>query len=266
MPSLTGFSDNAFATYLDFESAAITLLEAISKYQSKGGARIRLPVATGAHFDEIAAELEGYARPLWAVAALLAVNEGHIPDAVATLIEPYCQGIASGTDPDHPEYWGPIVMRDQRMVEMEIISYALLAAPDQFFERHESRIRSNIISWLSTINGKDLPTTNWLWFRVMTNLALVKTCGVPYNTVKQDMNSDLERLDTFYLGSGWSSDGPWTEDGKQADYYSGSFAIQFSQLLYVKYAREIDPIRCASFIQRAQEFSLAFWRYFDKNG
>ena len=50
------------------------------------------------------------------------------------------------------------------------------------------------------------------------------------------------------------------------DYYSGSFAIQFSQLMYVYYAAELDPGRCVVFKQRAREFAVNFWRYFNAEG
>jgi hypothetical protein len=104
----------------------------------------------------------------------------------------------------------------------------------------------------------------------MANLALVKSCGVPYEQLKDSMDADLEVLDTFYTGCGWASDGPWSEDKdkdrKQMDYYSGSYAIQFSQCVYVKYAADIDPERVQVFKRRAREFAVDFWRYFHIEG
>lgn len=194
----------------------------------------------------------------------------HIPSLTPALyddlIEPYVIGLANGTDPEHLEYWGPVVLRDQRMVEMEIISWALLAAPNTMFDRQSSRARRNITEWLKTINGKDFPTTNWLWFRVLTNLALIKVCGVPRENVVDAMKADLDLMEKFYQGEGWAADGFWGDDGRQADYYSGSFAIQFSQLMYSKFAQDIDPERCDRFRSRAREFANSFWRYFDTNG
>ncbi|KAJ4359449.1 uncharacterized protein N0V89_000002 [Didymosphaeria variabile] len=152
------------------------------------------------------------------------------------------------------------------MVEMEIISFALLAAPDTLFHQQTERAQTNIREWLKTLNEKDFPITNWLWFRVMTNLALVKVCGVPYETVKTYMKNDLDQLENFHLDQGWSADGFWNENGRQADYYSGSFAIQFSQLLYMKMAEQFDPNRCQKFRERAILFASSFWRYFDKTG
>ena len=265
MPPLAGFSDNPFQTHADYKKACISLLRALKPYQSPGGARIRLPLVTGTHFDDIAAQLEGFARPLWAVGALL-----HRPcltaDEYAELAEPYVRGLANGTNPNHAEYWGPVVVRDQRMVEMEIISFALLAAPDIMFSQQTEEAQVNIREWLKTLNEKDFPVTNWLWFRVMTNLALVKVCRVPFEQVQAYLKEDLDQMENFYLGEGWSADGTWSEEGRQADYYSGSFAIQFSQLLYMKIAEQFDPDRCRKFHKRALSFASSFWRYFDETG
>lgn len=149
---------------------------------------------------------------------------------------------------------------------MEIIAFALLAAPDQFFHSQPWQTQLNIVTWLKAINEKEMPVTNWLWFRVMTNLALNKTCGVPFEEVQGKMNEDLDTMERFYLDEGWSADGIWDKNGRQADYYSGSFAIQFSQLLYANMARDLDPERCARFEERALAFASSFWRYFDSNG
>lgn len=265
MPPLAGFSDNAFITRKDTRAATLELLRACCRYQSPGGARIRLPSTTGTHFDETAAQLEGYARPLWAIGALLSGIDGTDEDVVS-VSEPFARGLANGTDPAHEEYWGPVVVRDQRMVEMEIISYALLASPEIFFNNQTSKARSDITSWLESIISKDMPSTNWLWFRGMTILALIKVCGLPQAKLLPLMEKDLDTLDSFYLSDGWSSDGKWSDDGRQADYYSGSFAIQFSQLLYVKFAADLDPKRCEIYRERARTFAGQFFRYFNQEG
>ncbi|KAL3422776.1 hypothetical protein PVAG01_06932 [Phlyctema vagabunda] len=278
MPPLPGFSDNLFKTRDDCVKATEVILSALEPYKSSKGARISLPVESGTHFDEVAAQLEGFARPLWGVGALLAQGQANED------LKSYALGLAAGTNPDNEqgpngEYWGDIKDMDQRMVEMEIVSYAVLTAPEAFLpplpqdfacptseELSNIESRQKIIAYLRSINDKQMPLTNWLWFRVMTNLALVKSCGIPYNELKSSMNADLDTLDTFYMGNGWASDGPWTDQGRQADYYSGSFAIHFSQLLYAKFAEDIDPNRCSIFKTRARDFASNFWRYFDENG
>ncbi|KAH8656002.1 hypothetical protein BGZ60DRAFT_385188 [Tricladium varicosporioides] len=272
MPHLPGFSDNPLRTRADLITAVYTLLEPLIPYQSPKGARIRLPVSTATHFDETAAQLEGFARPLWAITALLTSADANLP--VDKRLQGWINGFAAGTDPTSgaEEYWGDVSDTDQRMVEIEILGFALLAAPRAFLgapdsvDENDIKRRSNITKYLKSVNGKSFPQTNWLWFRVMANLALVKSCGVPYDELKESMNTDLEILDTFYIGGGWASDGSWCEDQKQMDYYSGSFAIQFSQCVYIKYAADIDPKRVELYKDRARSFASDFWRYFDKNG
>jgi hypothetical protein len=161
------------------------------------------------------------------------------------------------------------------MVEMEPIAYALLVAPTAFMSassvpgsdpKVDSQKRDRIVAWLRLIDEKTVPPSNWRWFRILVNLALVKSCGVPYDEVKPFMDADFKLLDSFYLGEGWSSDGLWSADKRQADYYSGSFAMQYAQLAYVRFAQDIDPERVARYRSEAGEFAATFWRYFDVNG
>ncbi|KAL4911185.1 hypothetical protein BDW74DRAFT_184642 [Aspergillus multicolor] len=293
MPPLPSFSDNPLHTRSDIIHAAIALVQPLHAHFSPGQALIRLPVSTGTHFDERAAQLEGFARPLWVISTLLHTlrSEPNHPDAdaIRVVCQPWIDGMASGTDPEHEEYWGPISDGDQRMVEAEVIAVAILFAPDDFFHFQPKKIQANILAWLHGINGKDMPLNNWRWFRVFANVALVLVAGVSYDEVKVQMERDFAVLDSFYLGDGWNADGPWLTaqhqvkmeeeavktrrhdkigPGRQVDYYSGSFAIQFSQLLYVKFAggAGLDSERVEKYRRQAREFGQDFWRYFDGDG
>lgn len=115
-----------------------------------------------------------------------------------------------------------------------------------------------------------IPTTNQhqtprrLWFRVFANLGLAKV-GAAYSSSR--LESDIKHLNTFYRGSGWSNDGP--AGYTQMDYYSGSFAIQYLQLLYAQLVDDWDnrdPERAAEFRSRAQQYALDFAYYFDERG
>ncbi|KAF1363968.1 hypothetical protein EJ07DRAFT_162497 [Lizonia empirigonia] len=260
MPNLPGFSDNAFRVRDDFVRAALALVQPLDQYKSQHNARIKIATSTGAGFSEAAAQLEGYARPLWAVSDLLRLNHG--PENLKSWIE----GIRAGTDPCSPEYWGNLRSFDQRMVEMESIAYALLSHQSAFSFEDDGRTRKNLVAWLSQINECDMPQSNWLWFRVLVNLALVRALDVPIEQVKNHIDDSLRTLDTFYLGEGWSSDGLWCAERKQADYYSGSFAIQFAQLLFVRFAPDYDKDRTLRYRERGRDFAKVYWRYFGSSG
>lgn len=283
MAPLPDFSDNPLQTRQDVVRATEAFLKPLLKYFSASGARIRLPVGSGAHFDETAAQLEGFARPLWAVGGLLMTG-----DPNWDLVQPWIDGLETGPDPDHPEYWGVIQDHDQRMVEAEMISFSLLAAPRALlWDRLSAKAQENLVKWLQGINGRQIHKANWLWFRVLANLALIRVAGVEPTRLRSQMDVDLAELDTFYLGHGWSGDGLWRSvdldeeewkaysttgrvnnnpRGRNADFYSGSFAIQFSQLLYVYFAGDLDPARAEQYRQQARQFGAGFWKFFDAEG
>ena len=271
MPPLPGFSDNPFRTRTDLIRASLSLLQPLEPYKSKSGARIKIANGTAAGFSETAAQLEGFARPLWVVADLLRLQS---TDAVTdpglrytnVRLASWIAGLKVGTDPNSPEYWDDVFDLDQRAVEMESIAYALLTWPDAFNFSDDNQARANLVRWLRQINHSRMPQSNWLWFRVLVNLALTKALGVPLSEVQEHIDSSLQTLDTFYLGDGWSSDGLWGDERKQADYYSGSFAIQFAQLLFVRFAPEYDVERTKRYKKEAGEFAGAFWRYFGPDG
>ncbi|KAF8470739.1 hypothetical protein BDZ91DRAFT_791702 [Kalaharituber pfeilii] len=237
-------SVNPISTRDDVATALTAgFLDPLAPHTSPGGARIKLG-HTGTHYDEAAAQLEGFARPLWGLAPLLA-GGGTYPG-----VERWIRGLASGTDPATAgagEYWGATRDRDQRMVEMSPLGFALAMAPGTFWDA------------LSEREGR--MWRNWLWFRVFANLGLAKV-GAPHDRAR--MLKDLDHLDTFYLGGGWSRDGP--EGARQLDYYSGSFAIQYAQLVYAKLASKGDPVRAAEYKSRAAKFAVDFVGYFDDDG
>ncbi|KAL1842489.1 hypothetical protein VTJ49DRAFT_5095 [Mycothermus thermophilus] len=237
------------------QSLLHALLDPLEPFFSPLKARVRCPGATAVRFDQTASEVEGFARPLWGLACLLA-GGGEYRGA-----QWWVDGIRNGTDPEGEEYWGWPRDNDQRMVEMCPLGFALAVAPGIWGGLTEKE-RRNVESWLgNSINEKNMPNTNWLWFRVFANLGLKKNGG---KFSPERLEADIRHLDTFYRGDGWSNDGP--EGIHQMDYYSSSFAIHFLQLLYAKLAGEDDPERAAEFKKRAQMAALDLAHYYDEEG
>ncbi|KAF4983958.1 hypothetical protein FZEAL_750 [Fusarium zealandicum] len=261
MAGLACFTDNPFRERSDLVRATTALIEPLERYKSPAGARVKLYPSTAAAFDDVAAQLEGFARPLWVISAMV---DGDASRGVSG-VHPWIQGLRAGVDPDHSEYWGSLGSFDQRMVEMESIAFALLSAPEAILSSLDTDSKLNLTRWLQQINYFKMPQSNWRWFRVLVNLALFKVLGQSKSEARQIMDADFAILDEFYRGEGWSSDGRWGDERKQADYYSGSFAIQFAQLLYIRFA-EGDEERVARYRHQATEFASRYWRYFDING
>ncbi|KAG6829600.1 hypothetical protein H0H92_004069 [Tricholoma furcatifolium] len=251
----TPFSPNPLKTKEDLSKFLKELLDPLASHTSPGGARIHLG-HTGTHFDDVAAQLEGFSRPIWGLSALL--GGGGEYEGTKRWVD----GFTNGSNPQSEEFWGNMRDRDQRMVECSAIGFSIAVAREQLWDPLSPEAKANLENWLGGMNDKEMPNTNWLWFRVFANLGLSKAGSSRFDAKR--MKADLDHLDTFYIGNGWSRDGP--EGVVQLDYYSSSFAIQFAQLAYSKLAQKEDPERCEEYRNRARTFAQDFVHYFDEEG
>lgn len=124
-----------------------TLLDPLQSHFSPQQARVKIPGATAVRFDNTASEIEGFARPLWGLASLLA-GGGHYHGT-----QRWKEGLRAGTDPKNPEYWGQSQDSDQRMVEMCCIGWTLAVVPSFWNELDENE-RMNVETYLGGINDK----------------------------------------------------------------------------------------------------------------
>lgn len=241
---------NPLKTRTDFAASVVQIWEPLKPSFSAGCARVSL-ARTGAHFTTAAAELEGYARPLFGLAPLAA---GGLPfddwDMMA-------RGFANGMDPEHPEYWGDIQDMDQRLVESAAVGLGLLLAKDKLWDPLPQEKQENIGRWLKTALTRKVADNNWHFFHVFGSLAL-SHCGVEHDLNVRE--NALIRLEEFYVDAGWYSDG----DTRRYDHYV-PFAMHFYGLIYAKLAPE-DAARGARFRERAGVFARDFRNWFASDG
>lgn len=247
------FRPNPLRTRADLQAALRDLIVPLEPYVSPAGARVRLG-HTGAHFADVCAELEGFARPLWGLAPL-AAGGGTYPHW-----EHFTRGLAAGSDPAHPEFWGWPSARNQRLVEMAAIGFALAIAPEQLWVTLSARERANLAAWLRTINQTETSDNNWHFFRVLVNVGLARVGEQPDTIAAR---RSLERIEEFYLGDGWYNDGPPSR--VQRDYYV-PFALHFYGLIYARLMERDDPERAAVYRERAAQFAQAFVAWFAPDG
>ena len=240
------------STKQDFQALMHLFLDPLKPYYSAGGARLHLG-DTGVTYGQAAIELEAFSRPLWALVPFW-MGGGSDPEFEAM----YRRGLAAGSDPENPEYWGSCKDYDQCFVEMAAIACGLLNAPDKLWDPLSGAEKQNLARWLDQINHHQIPECNWQFFMILVNLAL-KKCGMPYDA--ENMARGLARIDSYYSGDGWSTDGA----SPQKDYYI-PWAIQYYGVLYAKFAADTDPERAALYRSRAELFARQFIYWFDENG
>lgn len=243
-------------TRKDFEALMLQILKPLKPFYSAGGALLHLG-DTGVTYTLRTIEMESFSRPLWALAPYWLGGGRQADD----FIDIYRRGLASGTNPKGSEYWGNPGDYDQLFVEMASIACAILEVPQIVWEPLSNETKQNLSGWLYSINTRILPHCNWLFFRILVNLAL-DSVGMPCDL--DQMEADLDEIDTWDVGNGWYTDGKPNEK-PQRDYYI-PWALQYYGLLYSVFAEKQDPVRAKKFQDRALKFGREFVYWFDENG
>lgn len=248
---VTTIANNPLKTREDLVSALEQLTHPLRPLYSRGGARLAIR-STGAGYPAATAEMEGFSRVLWGLVPLL------MGGGESELWEIVLDGIRHGTDPAHEEYWGEVGDYDQRLVEMAVFGFALAAVPQRIWSPLTQKEQDQLYSWLNQINSHPCYDCNWLFFNVLVNTGFRKI-GRPYDA--EQLENNLKRMDAFYLGEGWYSDGI----NGHSDYY-GPFAIHYYSLLYAKLMEQEDPERSRIFKERARLFAAEFIGWFAPDG
>ena len=244
--------DNPLRSRADVERAAVQLIEPLLPLLSPNKARLHLG-DTGAVYPDEIAQMEAFARPLWAIVPMLA---GHC-ECVKPLWEAWREGIIAGVDPENPEYWGEVVDYDQRLVEMAVFGMGMALAPQEFFFSLPEKTQKQLHAWLDQINHHDMPKNNWTFFRVLVNMGFI-VCGVPHD--EERMQKDFAMIEEHYEGDGW-----YFDYINQREYYT-MWAFHFYGLVYAKVMGGRDPERSREYIERGKKMAADFACWFDKSG
>lgn len=226
----------------DCQGLLLSYLNPLKPYFSKHKARIKLQGA-GVSYDQNAAQIEAFARPLWGLIPYWL--GGGKDDGFAPI---YQEGLAHGTDPEDEEYWGTCRDNDQRFVEMAPIAMGILLTPEVLWDPLSDKAKRQLATWLLQINSHSLPKCNWYFFRIIINIAM-RERHIDYN--KDLLASDIALIDSFYLKDGWYRDGI----SFRKDYYI-PFAMHFYPLLLAAYLPDAKGIK-----EKATRFTADF-RYF----
>lgn len=241
-----------FRTKNDFKFAFEVITERLLPFlKSQKTGHLKLGTS-GSVYGENTRQIEGFLRVLWGLGPYIADGNK------SPLLNLYKTGIVEGTDTSSESYWGKTNDYDQLFVEMASVSTALLLSKENFWDVLTKEQQKNLHDWLIQINEHTIPKTNWLFFRVLVNIAM-KKCGEKWS--EEIVEKDLKEIDSFYLSNGWYYDGYKT----QIDYYI-PFAMHYYGLLYAVFMEEEDPKRSKLFKERAAKFAQDYQYWFDEKG
>ncbi|MFE9751160.1 DUF2264 domain-containing protein [Saccharothrix saharensis] len=237
-------------TRAHWEAVADHLLASVAPYATRDFAQYRLP-GRPSWAGEVSDGLEGFARTFLLAAFRIAGAGGDVPPA---LLERYAHGLVAGTDPAHPYAWPALADMSQQLVEAASVALALHETRPWLFDRLAPAEQDRVVAWLAGFVGRRTPDNNWVLFRVVVEQFLAQVGG-PHEP--DEITGGLERIEDWYVGDGWYSDGK----GKNFDYYCG-WAMHLYPSLWARMAgdaarRELYAARLGRFLEQYQHFFAA---------
>ncbi|MEV6145774.1 DUF2264 domain-containing protein [Streptomyces sp. NPDC051992] len=241
-------------TRAHWEATADRMLDALMPYATPGFAQYRLP-GRGSWSGVVSDGLEGFARSFLLAAFRIAGAGGAVDPA---LIERYAVGLAAGTDPGSGEAWPKLTDCSQQMVEAASVAVALHETRPWIWDRLDARVQERVADWFSGFVGGRTWDNNWRLFQVVSEQFLASV-GAPYS--RSDIESSLDRIEDWYVGDGWYTDG----DGRNFDYYIG-WAMHLYPLLWSRIAGGDDGGRTEVYRQRLSRFLEDYPHFFGSDG
>ncbi|MEU7013600.1 DUF2264 domain-containing protein [Streptomyces sp. NPDC046385] len=211
-------------TRAHWETTADRLLLAVRPHTSPRGALIHLPGPRPSRSGPRSDGLEGYARTF----LLAALRTAHGDDPHGHL-DRYAEGLAAGTrhpGTTGPESWPRMADTRQAVVESASVALALRLTRHRLWDQLDTRARERIADWLLPALGPSPVDNNW-WLFGLTVAGFLQDAGIETDRAAATVDRALERIEHWYLGDGWYSDG----DNRAFDHYN-PWALHFYPVLH----------------------------------
>lgn len=221
-------------TRAHWEAAADGLLTAVRVHASPGQALLRLPGPRPSWSGELSDGLEGFARTFLLAAIRVAGAGGADPHG---LLDRYATGLERGTRVSAgpggaAEAWPLIGDRGQAMVEAASVALALRLTRPWLWDRLSDPVRERAARWLTDGLHRSPHDNNWWLFPVMIGGFLAEA-GAETAAARAAVERGLERIEQWYLGDGWYTDGR----PRAFDHYNG-WALHLYPLLHAHLAAD----------------------------
>ncbi|MGW0823476.1 DUF2264 domain-containing protein [Streptomyces sp. NPDC002845] len=244
-------------TRAHWEVLADRLLAALFPYATPGFAQYRLP-GRGSTSGVVADGLEGYARS-FLLASFRIAGAGRVGGTIdPRLTERYVRGLTTGTDRDSHEAWPELTDRSPQMAEAAAIAIGLHETRPWIWDRLAPGVQERIVDWLWGFVGRRTEDDHRRLFQVLTEQFLASV-GAPHR--REDIESGLDRIEDWYVGDGWYSDG----GGRAFDYHN-AWALHLYPLLWSRMAGRDDGGRARVYRGRLTQFLASYPQFFGADG
>lgn len=212
--------------------------------------------------DGNVAWMEAFGRLMAGISPWLALPDDNTPEGAkrAQMRDWALKSYANAVDPESPDYLGWRTKANQVMVDASYLANSLLRAP-ALWEQLDERTRQRYIDEFKGLRRHFCWYSNWMLFRPMIE-AFLLSVGEEHDGYA--LRTGLTKVDEWYVGDGWYSDGP----DFAMDYYN-SFVIHTYMVECVEAmaARRVgSPVSFDLLLRRMQRYNTLLERMISPEG
>ncbi|MEU9295524.1 DUF2264 domain-containing protein [Streptomyces sp. NPDC048266] len=131
---------------------------------------------------------------------------------------------------DRPDSWPLTTDTPQAIVEAASIALGLRLTRPWLWDRLDDRTREQVADWLRPALAPSPVDNNW-WLFGLTVAGFLQDAGIDTGRAAATIDRSLARIEDWYLGDGWYSDG----DNRAFDHYN-AWALHFYPVLHAHLA------------------------------
>lgn len=217
--------------------------------------------------DQRVTYMEAFGRTMAGLAPWLGLPDEETPEGAKRkqLRGWALKSYAHAVDPESPDYllWHK---EGQPLVDAAYIAESFIRAYDALWIPLDEQTKQRYIREFQQLRRVDPPYSNWLLFS-STIECFLKKAGAQSDGYR--ITSALQKIEEWYVGDGWYSDGP----GFAFDYYN-SYVIQPMNLECLEIMTEagkrgnwrIEKARYANALKRMQKYAIVLERFISPEG
>ena len=257
-------NDRAYWVDLAYKMAAPVLSN-----MAEGKLQANMQIEVSPSFDnrdKRVTYMEAFGRLMAGVAPWLSLPDDNTEEGQMRkqLREWALKSYAHAVDPQSPDYllWRK---EGQPLVDAAYVAESFLRAYDQLWKPLDETTKKRYIEEFTLLRRVDPPYTNWLLFSSIIESFLAKA-GAPWDAYR--VNSACRKMEEWYVGDGWYSDGPVFA----FDYYSSYVfhPMYLETLQAMKDAKAYTRIHYGQYyaraLERCQKFSIVLERLISPEG
>ncbi|MEU6881332.1 DUF2264 domain-containing protein [Streptomyces sp. NPDC046712] len=221
-------------TRAHWEDTADRLLLAVRPYASPRHGLVDLPGPRPSWSGARSDGLEGHARTFLLAALRVAGARGEDPHGH---LPRYAEGLAAGTEEPGaagPDSWPLLTDVRQAVVESASVALGLRLTRPWLWDTLDDRTRQRAVDWLLPALEPSPVDNNW-WLFGLTVAGFLQDAGIETDRAAVTIGRSLDRIEKWYLGDGWYSDG----DNRAFDHYN-AWALHFYPVLHAHLSGDQD--------------------------